>query len=78
MPIVAIDLSPEEAARFDTVAEREKRARKAQVHISALRGLESAEAEHAETIAMLRASLAITEESAPPVPAQLTADLVKP
>jgi hypothetical protein len=45
MPIVAIDLSPEEAARFDAVADREKRARKAQVHISALRGLESAEAE---------------------------------
>lgn len=29
-------------------------------------------------IAKLRGSLAITDESAPPVPAQLTSDLVKP
>ena len=29
-------------------------------------------------IAKLRASLAVTTETAPPVPAQLTADLVKP
>jgi hypothetical protein len=62
MPLVQFDLTPEEAARFDTVAEIEKRARKAQVHISALRGLESAEAEHAETIATLRASMEVTTE----------------
>ncbi|MFY8215133.1 MAG: hypothetical protein ACOVMP_00855 [Chthoniobacterales bacterium] len=47
MPIVAIDLSEDETARVDAVAEREKRARKAQVHILALIGLEVVEAEQA-------------------------------
>lgn len=47
MPIVAIDLSEDEAARVDAVAEREKRARKAQVHVLALIGLEAVEAEQA-------------------------------
>lgn len=78
MPIVAIALTPEDANRFDIVAEREKRARKSQVHISALRGLELLEIEHSETIAKLRASLVITDEAAPTVPAQLATDMVKP
>ena len=47
MPIVAIDLSEEEAARVDTLAEREKRSRKAQVHLLALAALELVESEHA-------------------------------
>ena len=47
MPIVAIDLSEDEAARVDVVADREKRARKSQVHVLALNGLELVEAEHA-------------------------------
>lgn len=78
MPIVAIDLTPEDAARFDIAAEREKRARKSQVHISALRGLELIEIEHVETIAKLRASLVISDETAPSMPEQLTADHSKP
>ena len=45
MPIVAIKLTEEEAARVDAVADREKRARKAQVHILTRIGLESVEAE---------------------------------
>ena len=44
MPVVAIDLSEDEAARVDAVADREKRARKSQVHVLALIGLESVEA----------------------------------
>jgi len=47
MPLVQFELSEDEAARVDVVAEREKRARKAQVHILTLIGLEAVEAEHA-------------------------------
>ena len=47
MPIVAIDLSEDETARVDAVADREKRARKAQVHVLTLIGLEAVEAEQA-------------------------------
>lgn len=47
MPIVAIDLSENETARVDEVADREKRARKAQVHVLTLIGLEAVEAEQA-------------------------------
>lgn len=36
------------------------------------------EIEHAETTAKLRASLVISDETAPAVPEQLTADLAKP
>lgn len=47
MPIVAIDLSDDETARVDAVADREKRARKAQVHVLTLIGLEAVESEQA-------------------------------
>jgi len=48
MPIVAIDLTDEETARVDILAEREKRARKAQVHILTLIGLDVVESQEAK------------------------------
>jgi len=50
MPVVAIDLSEDETARVDIVADREKRARKAQVHVLTLIGLEAVEAEQASKL----------------------------
>ena len=49
MPIVAIDLTEEEVARVDTVADREKRVRKAQVHILTLIGPDAVESQEAKT-----------------------------
>jgi len=43
MPIVALDLTDEEAARLDAVAEAEKRARKHQAHVLLIDGLKLAE-----------------------------------
>ena len=43
MPIVALDLTDEEAARVDAIAEAEKRARKNQAHVLMIEGLKSAE-----------------------------------
>ena len=48
MPIVAIDLTDTEAERVDAIAEREKRARKAQVHILMLNGLAQAESDQSK------------------------------
>jgi hypothetical protein len=51
MPIVALDLTDDEAARVDTVAELEKRSRKGQVHILFLEGLTMAEIRKLEELA---------------------------
>jgi len=47
MPIVAIDLTEEEAARLDAVADQEKRARKYQAAISLMERIAQIEAESA-------------------------------
>jgi hypothetical protein len=48
MPIVALELTEEETARVDSIAEAEKRARKNQAHILLLDGLRQAESEKLE------------------------------
>ena len=45
MPVVAIDLTEEEATRIDAIATDEKRVRKQQTHVLVLIGLEKIESE---------------------------------
>jgi len=52
MPIVAIKLTPKETARVDLVAAKQKRARKQQVHILFLLGLETFEFSERQTAAL--------------------------
>lgn len=47
MPIVAIDITEEEACRIDAIATREKRVRKQQTHVLTLIGLAKVEADEA-------------------------------
>ncbi len=51
MPIVAIDLTDEEAARLDVIADHEKRARKYQAAVSLMERVAEVEAENAKSAA---------------------------
>lgn len=54
MPIVAIDLTDDEAARLDVVADQEKRARKYQAAVSLMERVAQVEAENAKQAAKLK------------------------